>query len=115
MERYPENRDLLEEKERLRERALAYGDIGMHKEATAEYEKIIELDRADPWSYIDLILSLQDNGEIDKAMEGYRKVLKIFPNNPNLYIDLGRCFEKHFKRIDRYFPVSIPKRKLFRS
>jgi tetratricopeptide (TPR) repeat protein len=33
-------------------------------------------------------------------MEGYRKALKIFPHNSNLYIDLGRCFEKHFKRID---------------
>ncbi len=76
MERCFEQRDLPDKKEGLRERASAYCDLKMHREAAAEYEKIIELDKADPWSYLDLGICLSDNGEIEKAMEIYRQALR---------------------------------------
>jgi len=100
MERYFEHRDLPDEKERLRERALAYCDLDMYREAIAEYEKIIKMDSGDPWSYLDLGICLGDKGERDKAMKCYLMALKIFPRNSNLYLNLGYCFEKHLKRCD---------------
>ncbi len=100
MERHFDHRDLPDEKERLREMALAYRDLDMHREAITEYEKIIEMDRNDPWSYLDLGICLEENREIGRAIELYRKALKIFPYNSGFYINLGYCFEKSLKRCD---------------
>lgn len=101
MEGYFQDRDSWDEKDRLRERASGYCDLGMYREAAAIYKKIIELDRSDPSSYLDLGSCLSDNGETDKAILCYRKALKIFPHYSDFYINLGYCFEKHLKRCDK--------------
>ena len=103
MERHPEYTEPTDVKQRLRERALAYIDISMYKEAIVEYEKIIKLDARDYrayQSYIDLAITLEENKEIEKSIECYRDALKFFPDNSFLYTNLGYCFSKYSKRPD---------------
>ena len=100
MDRYLEHEDLTDAKRRLRDRARAYNDLGMHKEAIAEYQKLIQLDSGDPGSYLGLGISFEKNKEIDKSIECYRNALKLFPNDNYLYTNLGYSYDKYLKRPD---------------
>lgn len=100
MERYLEYNKPPDEKERLRDRALAYIDLRMYKEAIAEYEKIIQLDRKNPYWHIDLAITLEESGNIDKSINCYRNAIKLFPNYAALYVNLGYCFGQYLKRPD---------------
>lgn len=100
MERYLEYNEPPDEKERLRERALAYIDLHMYKEAITEYEKIIQMDSGDHSSYMDLAFAFEKSGEIGKSIECYRNAIKLFPDNSDLYTCLGYCFDVYLKRYD---------------
>lgn len=97
MERH---QDLAGEKTRLRIRASGHNQLGMHQEAVKDCEELIGMDMNDPESYGLLGFYLEKNGEIDKAMECYRHMMKLFPNYHDSYVGLGYCFEVYKKRLN---------------
>lgn len=92
--------DLSDEKNRIRDRILAYTELGMHREAIRESKELVRLDPNDPSSFIDLGCSCEEGGQVDRAIRYYRYAIKRFPSDSRLYVNLGYCFEKYKKRDD---------------
>jgi len=100
MDRYSENQDLTDAKERLRERVWAYSELGMNKEAIEECKKLIKLDPNDPSSFLELGICYRKSREIEQLIKYYKCMIKRFPECSYFYVNLGYVFEKCKKRND---------------
>jgi tetratricopeptide (TPR) repeat protein len=98
--RFQMNDDTPDEKAQLAEKIGAYSHLGMRKEALDESKKLIGVAPDDPASFVELGLSLQENGEIEKAIKCYQSAIDKFPRYSKLYTNLGYCYEKYMKRND---------------
>jgi tetratricopeptide (TPR) repeat protein len=94
------NEELSYEKDRLLSRAWGYSFFDMHKEAIGECEELVRRDPSDASSYIELGRYLEDDGEVERAIECYKYVMKRFSDNFQAYLNLGYVFERHMKRND---------------
>ena len=81
------------EKDKLLDRAWGYSQLNMHKEAVTECEKLVKIDPDDASSYIYLGFYYEGNGEMEKAIECYKYMMKTFPRNSQSYVNLGHIFE----------------------
>jgi len=105
MNRYLDQDDLVNEKNRLLGRIEAYSELGMYKNAVSECKKLIRLDPNDPHPFVDLGSSCEDSGQVERAIRYYRYAIKKFPTHyaclSRLYTNLGYCFEKYKKLHDK--------------
>ncbi|MEI8349863.1 MAG: tetratricopeptide repeat protein [Candidatus Omnitrophota bacterium] len=92
--------DFNSEKGRLLDRALAHSKLRLYKEAIADCENLVALDKDDPNSYRELGVSYAENNQIDKAIECYRFAIKRFPDYHAAYTSLGHLFQEYKKRLD---------------
>jgi superkiller protein 3 len=88
-------------KMKIRKDLEAHHQLGMHKEAVLDCERLIGLDEDDPESYLSLGFYLEKSGEIYKAMECYQNGIERFPFYAEYYTNLGYCFEIHNKQPDK--------------
>ena len=94
------NDDLIDAKKRLLDFAWGHSHLGMNKEAVLDCKKLVELDADDPSSFIELGFYYERNGEVDKATECYRNVMKRFPQFYASYTNMGHYFQVYKKRDD---------------
>jgi len=89
------------DKIRLRRHAWAHHQLGMRQEAVDDCEKLVALDPNDPSSYVWLGYYCEENGDVERAADYYRYLIRHFPRYHGSYTNLGYYFEVLKKRPDK--------------
>lgn len=72
-----------------------YRNLGQYDKAAHLLEKLYDMDPENAVYLLDIgNIYLDGYGDADKAISHFKKALKLDGNNPKIYIDLGRAYEK---------------------
>jgi len=86
-------------------RAQAYHKDNQHEKAIAEIDGLIADHPNDPYFYELKGQIYFENGDIENAIEAYKKSVAILPKHPLLLLALGRAYQESGK--DEYLPEAI--------
>jgi len=92
--------DFFNEIGRALDQAWAHSELGMNKDAVEKCEKLVQANPNDPNLCVSLGAFYMKNGDIDKAIGWYQVLMKRFPGQSYLYVNLGYIYEKYKKRND---------------
>jgi Flp pilus assembly protein TadD len=67
---------------------------GKNIEAIEEYEKALAIDPADGEVHLAISMSLQQLGDLEKALESALKAAELDPREPLMYTNLSRIYVK---------------------
>lgn len=87
-------------KQRLKDRVWGFGQLEMYKEAINELRKLARLYPDDCGVLFDLGRYSCEKGDGNRAIRYYKYAIKKFPNEPNLYANLGYTYKRLKKRPD---------------
>jgi antitoxin component YwqK of YwqJK toxin-antitoxin module/Flp pilus assembly protein TadD len=80
----------LESKQALRTKGLAIGRSGAYEKAVAFFEAELKKSPIDPGLMFNLALIHYENKSYEKAVNGYFKVLRLYPYHSSAHYQLGR-------------------------
>lgn len=72
-----------------RDKGLALLKAGRYNESVQAYQRAVELDPTQAWSWHDKGNALREQGKYDEALQAYNKTLEIAPTNPYHWIGKG--------------------------
>lgn len=89
-----------DEKVQLLKHAWGHAKLKMFEDAVKDCEALVDLDKDDPHSYIELGFYYEKNGNIEQATDCYLYLMKRFPRYAGAYVNLGYIYKIYKKRSD---------------
>lgn len=83
--------------EQQNEFAIKSAKMGLWNEAIMRWERIIEIDPKNSKAYNNLGVAYEAKGDLDKAMNAYKKALELDPNN-KAYLSNYIKFKRNYER-----------------
>ena len=88
------------EKSKLLGQAWGHAQLEMFEDSVKDCEALVNLDKDDPYSYIELGYYYQKIGNVERAMDCCRYLMRRFPKYNVAYANLGSIYQTDQKRFD---------------